>query len=234
MFGWFKKKKVLLDIGDYEFPEVVLQRTRYELGITYCQLKLIEVSLKDFFYTVQTGVHLELTNSNVDVLWHNFILDTKSYKKFCDDYIGFFIDHVPFLNGKHLSDSALELNLMKIKKAAPPHWESKRDNIIHSNQLTSSDNDFLLWAIYLNVLSEDNSTNNYITPVDNIIHSSGSDNTSNYTEPESTKSTTNTHSGYSGISESVTTSHYTSSDSSAHSHKSSCSSCSSCSSSSGD
>ena len=36
----------------------------------------------------------------IDEGWHNFILFTKVYQRFCEEYIGRFIHHQPLLNGE--------------------------------------------------------------------------------------------------------------------------------------
>ena len=36
----------------------------------------------------------------IDEGWHNFILFTKAYQRFCEEYIGRFIHHEPLLSGK--------------------------------------------------------------------------------------------------------------------------------------
>lgn len=222
MFCWFKKKR-LKEIGDYEFPEVVLKRTQDELNINDKQLTLITVSLKDFFYAIKAGYHMDLTNKHVDVLWHNFILDTKSYRLFCDDYIGFFIEHIPFLNEQYIGSYQLDKNLSNLKKSAPVEWQLKRKEIISDNQTSNDDNTFLLWVLYLNVISEDSSNNtNYITPFNDISTYSS--------QSEPTVTNSSSHTSYSSNSSYNDSSNDSSSKSTSSSSGSSCSSCSSCSS----
>src|SRR5688572_4999841 len=43
------------------------------------------------------GFHCEMHKEMImiDEMWHTFILATKDYAQFCDDYFGTFIHHVP-------------------------------------------------------------------------------------------------------------------------------------------
>ena len=47
----------------------------------------------------------------IDEMWHTFILITKDYAQFCDDYFGVFLHHVP-----DMVDSTKPINLEKFKK----------------------------------------------------------------------------------------------------------------------
>lgn len=104
------EQQKLLNIIDYEFPTVVKERTKEELKISDSILELVEISLKDYFYIlknektyVNKNSTVEMLDFAVDVLWHNFILDTKSYSEFCNKYIGFFIHHIPYETKKNFN-----------------------------------------------------------------------------------------------------------------------------------
>jgi hypothetical protein len=38
----------------------------------------------------------KITSEPIDRMWHCFLLFTKDYKEFCDNYLGRFINHEPF------------------------------------------------------------------------------------------------------------------------------------------
>lgn len=51
--------------------------------------------LKRYFVLVLHGHKHSMRSKSVDTLWHNFILNTKGYREFCQDAFGKFVDHIP-------------------------------------------------------------------------------------------------------------------------------------------
>ena len=99
----------LKPIHEFEFPEVVIARTKTAIGDT--DIELVKIGFFDYFYAVQEHGKLEMTNPKVDELWHQLILDTKAYMKFCSEYVGFYVHHNPYVDKKELSSSkTTELN----------------------------------------------------------------------------------------------------------------------------
>lgn len=128
MYGFFqdlfssKAKKTLLnmnfilsgknkiEIENYVFPDVVIKRTKEELGINDELFELVELSLKDFFFAIKQNKEMEMIDKAADILWHNFLLDTKSYMKFCSEYFGFYLHHIPYMEEKKFNnDNIFEL-----------------------------------------------------------------------------------------------------------------------------
>ena len=42
----------------------------------------------------------KITSQSIDEMWHTFLLFTKSYKEFCEEYLGRFINHEPVEESK--------------------------------------------------------------------------------------------------------------------------------------
>ncbi len=55
--------------------------------------------MKFLFLNLFNGVikHRIVLGSKVDVLWHYFVLNTKEYRKFCNDVYGHYLNHFPML-----------------------------------------------------------------------------------------------------------------------------------------
>lgn len=107
---------MLSNIYSYEMPDVVVNRSIDELNSTrtwyeklfglnkyeYIDYKIIESRLMDFF-TSTVIESTEMCDEEADIIWHNFLLDTISYRDFCENYIGKFIDHKPYNSKSYLS-----------------------------------------------------------------------------------------------------------------------------------
>jgi hypothetical protein len=57
------------------------------------------VVLASFFRMRALCIHVDLSSSpllgNADLLWHDFILDTRKYSEFCAEFPGGFLHHCP-------------------------------------------------------------------------------------------------------------------------------------------
>jgi len=51
---------------------------------------------------------LPMVNTDADEVWHLFILDTKGYKAFCDEYVGVFIHHNPYVEKVQVDTTMLD------------------------------------------------------------------------------------------------------------------------------
>jgi hypothetical protein len=51
---------------------------------------------KKFIYLIGLGVHpVAMISPKLDELWHQFVLFTREYDRFCSETVGFFIHHTP-------------------------------------------------------------------------------------------------------------------------------------------
>ena len=88
-----KKTKINLALG-YENPDVVDKfcaeyEIDHELGKKYF------VEIKKFLYLCSSSSQALAPSSEIDKIWHTFILFTRDYRKYCVHFLGKFIDHVP-------------------------------------------------------------------------------------------------------------------------------------------
>lgn len=51
--------------------------------------------------------------SEIDDMWHTFLLFTKDYRDFCQQYLGAFIDHCPNISNEPISTEIFELDLSR-------------------------------------------------------------------------------------------------------------------------
>lgn len=93
------------DVYLYQIPGIVKDRTKEELDCTQSELELIIIGFYDYMEVIKKhkNSQIDMIFERVDVLWHNLILDTKSYMDFCSNYIGFYVHHNPFQTVKELS-----------------------------------------------------------------------------------------------------------------------------------
>lgn len=99
----------------YEFPTVVKKRVMEEQNWDESKFLRAELYLKDFFQVIKNKKEardfenlVEMVDDEADELWHTFLLDTKAYKDFCDEYIGSFLHHVPYIERKEVDIKALK------------------------------------------------------------------------------------------------------------------------------
>ena len=130
----------LKPIDEYIFPEVVLKRTKEELNLSDKELNLIKLDFFDYMLVIKEyGKEIDMLNKQTDVLWHNLILDTRSYIDFCINHMGRFIHHKPFLNDKVLTKDE-KIHLYKKYNYAIENnydYSRRRKEIIQENRTTS-------------------------------------------------------------------------------------------------
>jgi hypothetical protein len=89
---------IIAEIMGYHMPQVIA-RCQKDYNYTDEDMVILEQELKRYLAlsTVKAKESLGtgMYSSDVDNLWHSFILFTKEYADFCDKYIGFFIHHIP-------------------------------------------------------------------------------------------------------------------------------------------
>lgn len=86
-------KKVM----DYQMPHIIA-RYRKDYKVSADTAKIHEVELKRWLILAgdtSDGDSLGMMSTEVDNLWHTFLLFTKEYQAFCNDMFGKFIHHCP-------------------------------------------------------------------------------------------------------------------------------------------
>jgi len=82
------------NVRGYENPEVVLRIIEKTDCSQRAAKKLFE-DMKQFLARSAVSKVQSAPSRRVDLAWHEFILFTKDYAKFCQDHFGRFIHHVP-------------------------------------------------------------------------------------------------------------------------------------------
>ena len=88
-------RKPLNEIMAYE-NEKLLQRYILDYGISRDVAERCFTELKRFLIVCAMKPGYKVTSQPIDSMWHTFLLFTKQYKDFCEEYLGRFINHEPF------------------------------------------------------------------------------------------------------------------------------------------
>lgn len=83
----------------YQNPRVV-ERYVEEYGGTREEAQRCFDTLKQFLAACALGGGDRVISKPVDNMWHAFILFTKDYHSFCDEYLGCFVHHTPTKNDR--------------------------------------------------------------------------------------------------------------------------------------
>lgn len=91
------KMKSREEITSYKFPSLV-KRLEKELGLTHEDAETLYVSMLQFLYLAAhwRGKKAFYPPNMIDKAWHEFVVHTMDYYKFCMINFGFFLHHVPF------------------------------------------------------------------------------------------------------------------------------------------
>jgi hypothetical protein len=99
-------------IREYRLPPGLFEKLRQrhpQLGTKECQL--VAQALRQFFMAYLRGGRkpVAMPSQVVDDLWHEFILSTRHYERFCQQAFGRFLHHTPaaVLSGERRSDAGL-------------------------------------------------------------------------------------------------------------------------------
>ncbi|MDB5259277.1 MAG: hypothetical protein JWO73_485 [Candidatus Taylorbacteria bacterium] len=118
----------------YRFPALV-ERLEEELKISKKEAEELVADLVKFLYLCATNTtKFGLSPSKkIDEAWHNFIVFTKEYAKFCETNFGFFIHHNPFTKETREQDVKNSRPASKIAarvfgKELSDNWNSKGDS----------------------------------------------------------------------------------------------------------
>ncbi len=76
--------------------ERLLQRYAADNSTTMEAAEQTFVGFKQFMVVCAVKPGPKITSEPIDRMWHSFLLFTKDYKEFCDNYLGRFINHEPF------------------------------------------------------------------------------------------------------------------------------------------
>jgi hypothetical protein len=99
-----ERAKALEAIRTYEFPVLVKNRVMLDNKLSEEQFEHLARGMKQYFaicaYEIHSGTlknkKILMPSRIVDELWHEFILSTRDYKKFCDTvFNGTFLHHLP-------------------------------------------------------------------------------------------------------------------------------------------
>lgn len=94
LFGIFKTRSFPYQ---YQFPEIVVKRWKAKHpGFSEHQYKQAQYALLQYFEVLfHNKTTVAMVSEVVDDLWHEFILHTKEYHKFCKNTFGKYIHHHP-------------------------------------------------------------------------------------------------------------------------------------------
>ena len=85
-------------VMNYQMPHIIT-RYRKDYNVSEDTAKVHEVELKRYFILAVDKTDdedpLGMMSTQVDNLWHTFLLFTKDYQAFCHDMFGKFIHHIP-------------------------------------------------------------------------------------------------------------------------------------------
>lgn len=99
-----KTPKKQIDIEralQYPIPDV-MDHYKKDYGVSDALAQLHERELKRFLIICAETYpkNTEMLSTQVDNLWHTFILFTKDYRQYCDECFGQFLDHAPKIDKK--------------------------------------------------------------------------------------------------------------------------------------
>jgi hypothetical protein len=82
----------------YSNPHVI-DRHLQDTGISRNEAERRFEGLKQFMLVATIMPGRKVTSPDIDAMWHTFLLFTKEYRQFCNDYLGMFVEHEPFESG---------------------------------------------------------------------------------------------------------------------------------------
>lgn len=149
----FKPKRFIKSVASYKFPEVVMQRTQETLKLNDEEMDLLALSLLTYFNAVKYSPRgVDMTDTDVDELWHNFLLDTRSYMDFCSKYIGFYIHHSPYIETKELDEDDMKSISIKYGNALDQDIELY-ETLMSKNHYTSEDDKMKFFPFFYMLLT---------------------------------------------------------------------------------
>jgi hypothetical protein len=95
--AWFRLRRAEF-IRTYQWPAGLLDRLeKHHSGFTRKDSALVSQGLRQFFiaYLMSGRRYVSMPSQVVDDLWHEFILYTREYSRFCQRAFGAFLHHTP-------------------------------------------------------------------------------------------------------------------------------------------
>jgi|CXWL01.1.fsa_nt_gi hypothetical protein len=77
----------------------VLERFTRDYGNAEVEADRVFESFKQFMVACIVADGPKTTSPTIDDMWHTFVLHTRDYRTFCDEYLGGFIEHEPVHDG---------------------------------------------------------------------------------------------------------------------------------------
>jgi hypothetical protein len=97
-YQWYKKKKYFNYIDSYILHKGLMIKFRSQYpDLSKEQANMVIVALKDYFKMCKEAEFnfVSMPSQVVDDLWHEFILFTRQYQKFCKMAFGQYLHHTP-------------------------------------------------------------------------------------------------------------------------------------------
>jgi hypothetical protein len=83
------------EILSYE-NDRMLARYSNDKGVSLEEARRGFQAFKEFMVVCAVKPGPKITSDPIDSMWHTFLLFTKEYRAFCEEYLGRFINHEPF------------------------------------------------------------------------------------------------------------------------------------------
>ena len=133
-WGWWRsqrRKRQVRFVQDYAFKRAYIQAVRPQFPqATEADFLLAEDALRQFFlmHCKAPQETLYMPSRMADALWHEFLLDTRRYQRFCEQAFGSFFHHIP---SEAIQSSGTNLRRMHLRKTwnvavASAHWMAPR------------------------------------------------------------------------------------------------------------
>lgn len=92
-----EQRALILQLDLFQLPileEKLLSDGKFDSAEEY---KEAFTEFKKFAFLTKTHPNTELgmISTHIDVVWHQFVLFTREYHKFCDEYLGGYLHHTP-------------------------------------------------------------------------------------------------------------------------------------------
>lgn len=99
-----KRRRQLRFIETYQWPQGLLDKLKaHHPNLTHQDLTAVSLGLKQFFRAYLRGGrrNVAMPSQIADDLWHEFILYTRAYHRFCDQAFGRYLHHTPAVALRH-------------------------------------------------------------------------------------------------------------------------------------
>ncbi len=112
-----------MELFSYRNESVI--RKIMEEGYTETEANVLFDDMLKFLYVAQTSNEPCSPTKKIDIAWHHFILHTKDYMSFCEQYFGGYVHHSPTSPGEKPKESPnLRERAQKLFGALSPNWDT--------------------------------------------------------------------------------------------------------------